>query len=266
MGKAVGDIAVATARLWLELPAPDHEAALSLLQCTDSLPELDAKATRQRTPLRVVANVLAGNINVATEMLGQMVKQEAKDEYTASALIAVADPLEKEYERATEANQPEASKRLAEKLASIYAFLLEHVKVQADTPLDQEIAIRRRLAQSYARLAKHPDAIPHYEWLREKVALETAGDVLHGLAIAYQETEKYGAAAEIWNTLSKGLKNKSDDWYEARHYLIWCCVKAGDQDRARKLMQFFRLTNATIPSKEWAGKFEALEKELAGEE
>jgi len=213
-----------------------------------------------------VANVLAGNIDVATKMLGKMVEQEAKDEYTASALIAIADPLEKEYERSAEANQPEAAKRLAEKLASIYAFLLEHTKAQADAPADQEIAIRRRLAQSLVRLGKRAEAIPHYRWLQDRVPLATAGDVLHGLATAYQDTQKYGDAAEIWNTLSKGLKDKSDDWYEARYHLMWCCAKAGDQERTRKLMRFFRLTNANIPTKDWAAKFDAFEKELGNGE
>jgi len=177
-------------------------------------------------------------------------------------VTAIADPMEKEYHRLVSIKKHTAADRLAQRLLKLYTFLLDHVAKRSDAEPAQQIAIRRRVARCHDRLRQPAEALAHYEWLRTQVPIETAGDVLRGLALAYQATEQYDKAAEAWGTLSKGLPKRSDGWFEARHGLIQCHMKAGDVDHARKLMKLFRLVHAKIDSKAWAAEFDALGKEL----
>ena len=261
LAKAVADIATAAARLYLDLPTPNPAAALAILERTNAMPEIDDKAASQRLALTIVANVLAGNVGAATTLLDKLMKQKAEDPNAANALIAIADPLEQEYERAAAAQKKEAGERLAPKLVSLYAFLLDHGQPGATG--GQEPALRRRLARSHQRLGQHREAIVQYEWLLAHVPREKSGDVLRGLAIAYQQTRQYDSAIDMWRTLSRGLGKKTEGWFEARCSLIQCHAKAGRVDQARKLMQYFRLQYSQIPFEEWWHKFNALERELA---
>ena len=263
LAKAVAAVSTAAARLYLDLPTPDPAAALALLERTGTMPEIDDKAARERLALAIVANVLAGKIDRATRLLDQLMKQGGDDPSAANALIAVADPLEREYERCVADKKAGAGERLAHKLATLYAFLLEQRKGKPSDAGAQEAALRRRLARSYQRLGQHKEAIPHYEWLRANVPRETSGDVLRGLAVAYEQTGQYDSAIQMWRMLSRGLGKKTEGWLEARYSLIQCHAKAGRLDQARKLMQYFRLQHSQIPSQEWWHRFNALERELA---
>ncbi len=259
---AMADIAAAAGWLWLDLPHTEPAALVDMLRRAQALPHAGEKTARQLRALFVAALALSGRVEEAARRLDDVMKNGAADPYAANALIAVADPLEREYQRRLKGSDPGSAKRLAEQLVQVYAALLAHVSAAQGEHEAQEVAIRRRLAHSLLRAGRYKEAISHYEWLRARVPLAKAGDVLHGLAVALQRTGEWARAADVWRVLAQGLQPKTTDWYEAQHSLIRCLLKAGKTDAARKRLQYFKLLYPKIADAAWRAKFAALEREL----
>jgi len=262
--KSAATLALATVRRLLALPVPDHATALGLLGRTESLRDLGDEVVAQRLALRIEANVLARRTDVATKLIDALLERGTIDPHLAQAFANVADPLEREYERLENATRYDEAKGLGRKLVRIYTLLLRHVSRSPDKRVRaQGISVRRRLARGLQRLGDHKKAIPHYKRLVAKVPRETSGDVLRGLAVAYEHTRSYEAAIATWRVLSRGLKQKSDEWFEARYHLIRCYLRAGRRDQARKLLDYLKLQCPRLEAGKWTGQFKKLDQELS---
>ena len=271
VAEAVIDVAVAAARRLLDLPAPGPTTGLALLERVETLPHAAGRAPDQRLALRIKAYLLAGRTEGAAKLLDVLLEGKSAGAAVAGTCADIAEALEKQYQGLLKDGNSAGARPLGERLISVYGFLLRYLSGSKDAHArSQEISVRRRLAHSLQRLGRQRTAISHYEWLfnkvPEEIPLEKAGDILHGLATAYEHTGQYDAAAKTWRTLAGGLEQKSEGWLEARYHLILCRYRAGRPDHARKLLDYFKLQCPSIEIEQWSRKFHALEQQLASEE
>jgi len=261
LAQGTTQVALAGARLWLSRPKPDTAAVLALLGRLDTMKGVigEAAAGQLRT-LRVEANLRAGKIEDVARFVEDLLAggDEAKARYRVFA--AVADPLEKQRERLAAERDADGVARLDTLLLRLYEALAAYARDAKD--LQQQVAVRRRLGHALQRLGRHADAIEHYEWARPHVPVAEAGGLLKRLAIAYEHANRHRDALPLWRMLAKGLKERSEDWYEAYYHLIRGYARTNRKDRARRTLRLLKLRYPAIRSRSWRKKYNRLAEEL----
>jgi len=262
--EAIVDIAVAAAGGLLDLPSPDYKAALDLLDSVRGWRHAGQRAVDEQQALRIRACVAMGNFDGALELIDVALARDARSAHLAHALATIVDPLEREYERLEREGKTPLAEGLARRLVDIYTRLLLYVQAdRAKAGGESELNIRRRLARNQVRIRHYGRALPHCEWVLERLPKEKAGDMLRGAALGREETQSYDKAVEAWRDLARGLPRNTSPWFEAHYHLILCHHKAGRDDHAARLMAFFRLQVHDIADEAWKRQFEALERELS---
>jgi tetratricopeptide (TPR) repeat protein len=264
LAEGIVTLAVAAAQRLLDLPDPHPKTAQTLLDRLEGWSALGALAAEQRAALRLSLTLRSGKLDEVLQQIdATLAKTRPQDTHAAQAIIRVADPLEKQSERSLQAGDPLTARRVDDRLLKVYNFLLDAARLSTDPAFqNQEIAIRRRLAPLLLRLGRTADAVSHYEFLREKVPQEKAGDILRGLGLAYEKLGRSEMAIDLWRLLATGLKQDTDDWFEARWHLIRSYWEAGQQDHARKLMEYFRLQYPQGAPGRWKTPFEELYRQM----
>jgi tetratricopeptide (TPR) repeat protein len=92
------------------------------------------------------------------------------------------------------------------------AFALPGPSRQQPALLTAAIVARNRLANEAVARGAWAEAIPHWQHMADLLesapALGPRGPILHNLAIAYEATEQWGAAAEAWTVLMNTLPRR----------------------------------------------------------
>jgi len=270
--KAMIDVILATGQLVADLPEHDLADIATLPDILDKLAKILPKAgysADDRLALKIQLLVKQDKISDAAHYIDTLLDHQKTGLQPRRVMIDIADGLEAKYSELEKVNNDDRIAVLDEKLIRIYNILL--AGQGTDKGLingRQEISIRWRLARSLQRTGRNDEAITHYEWLfkqiPEKLTLEKSGDILQGLARAYEENQEYEAAIEKWRVLSRGLKKDTEAWFETRYHLMLCHKKAGRLEHARKLLAYLKLQYPRIKFKKWRNKYNALEQELAG--
>jgi tetratricopeptide (TPR) repeat protein len=201
----------------------------------------------------------SGDVDAALELLEPLVRADQIDARLVRSLTSVADPLEAESERLRHRGQGSEQRNVDAMLEQLYRLLLECAKRSKDTASQtQEASLRRRLARVAQRLGRHARALPHYVWLLKNIKRETSGDVMRGLAIAYEHVRQYDQAIPLWQELCAGLDRGTDGWFEARLHLIRACQRAGMPTRAKRLLDYLNLDFPGEKAGRWRKEFDEL--------
>ena len=268
LSEAAVHVAHAIARSFLALPRPRWDKARRLLDRLDASDTLGHIEAGQRRALRLEVKMLAGGLDQAWELIDSSMKRLRVEPHVAQAIARIADRLDRDWSQRATAQTPTQLEQRGRRLVRIYEFLLREMRRRSDDAAgDQELNLRRRLGRTHLRLRDYREAIRHSKWVESKWPAHQAkpADVLRTLAVAYEETERYESAIQRWRTLARGLKAKTEGWYEARYHWILCCHKAQKRTTARKLLGYFELRYPTIGSAAWKEKFEELGRELGKE-
>jgi len=262
----VVDVAVATARRYLELPSPASARALALLEKLDGLSSHRGRAARRRLALRGRAHVLSGDVEAAGQCISKLLDSPAAaDGQAARAFADMVGPLAERFDRLTEAGKADAAARLGGQIVRMQNLLLRYVTESTDPAVRRrEAAVRLALAEMLRKLARHAEAVGQYQWLLRNTPQREAGAAIRGLAICQEEMRRYGLAAGRWRVLANGLKKNTNGWCEARYHWIRCLYRDGRRDQARKLLKYFRLQHPKIAVGEWQAAFDALGEEIGG--
>jgi len=261
---AVVDVGVAAARRYLELPAPAPARGLALLEKLDRLESHRARAARQRLALRARAHVLSGDAEAAGRCVWKLLgSSAAADGAVARAFADMVGPLAERFDRLTASGKADAAGRLGGQVVRMQEMLLRYVKQSGDPAIrGQEAAVRAPLAEMLTKLARYAEAAAQYEWLLRNTPKQKAGAAMRGVAMCRERMGRYGPAAERWRELAKGLKKNTDGWCEARYHWMLCLYRDGSRDRARRLLEYFRLQHPEIRVGQWQAAFDALGKEI----
>ena len=262
--RTVVDVAVATARRYLELPAPRPARAVAVLDRADKLAAYRGRAGRQRLALRCRAHLLAGDMAAAERAFSGLLRSPvAADGNAPPVLASLLGPLMDPFDRLTKAGKTEAAAGLGGRMARMQERVLRSVSA-SPTPAvrAQEGAARWLLAEILRKVGRHAEAAGQYEQLLPNTPKRKAGPVLRGLAICQEKSRRYASACERWQALAGGLKKKTDGWYEARYHWFWCLYQQGRRDDARKRLAYFRLQHPRIATGIWQAAFDALGQEM----
>ncbi len=268
--RSVVDIALRTATRYLEPAKPDMPAVQALINDSETLLKILREpnhAADQRLVLTLGIQWLDGRIESANKSLDNLLSRPGGRAAACPHLAVMADILERHYDRRIADGNETGARQLVEPLVRTYTVLLENAS-QASVAVDrgQEITLRRRLAQNLLRLGRDREALAQYEWLFRQVPdhlpLEKAGDILQGLGHCYETVGRYDQALDQWRTLAQGLKENTDDWFEAQYRMIRCHQRAGRLEHAQKLLTLLRLRYPRIESANWRKQLDALDREL----
>ncbi len=267
--RSMVDAALRTAAHYLEPARPDMPAIQALINNSETLLKMlhdPDYAADQRTILTMTMQWLDGRGESANKNLDTLLGRSGSRAAARPYLAMMADVLERQYDRRIAQGNETSARLLAEPLVRIYTALLEDAgQASVSANRDQEIALRRRLAQNLRRLGRDREALAQYEWLLRQVPdplpLEKAGDVLRGLGYGYEALGQYDRALDQWRILAQGVKENTDGWFEAQYHLIRCHQLAGRLDHAQKLLHLLRLRCPTIESANWRKRLDALDRE-----
>jgi tetratricopeptide (TPR) repeat protein len=150
---------------------------------------------------------------------------------------------------------------MAWRILRVYEFLYAHVQSDVHAGAATRNAIRGRLGRAYMRLQKYAEAVPHLE--RALAAAPRSAELMRALALALQQTGKYGDAVAQWRSLAGGLERGSDGWFEAHYERLRCYVAMKEFDHAGKLLRYYLeyLHPEDAPAA-WNTKFSQLQTEL----
>jgi len=260
----VVDIAVATARRYLELPTPRPAAALAALASVDRLAALPDRAALKRRTLAVRAHLAAGDPEAAMKGIAPLLGPPGESGPAgADALAGVVDPLMAEVDRLAAAGKAEAARTLGEQVVRIQQLLLRDVTAgQATDRAAREPAVRFRLAETLRRLGRHSEAAGHYDWLLAHVPRGKAGAAIRGMALCREQAGRFAQASELWAELARGLEKSTEGWYEARYHWFRSLYRQGRREDARKLLAYFRLQHPKIAAADWQARFDELAREV----
>jgi hypothetical protein len=268
LAKAVAFIAHAAARGWLSLPDAQPQAALQLLDLLDKNEELRDVEPGRRLALRLEAKMLDAGIDETWTLVEEFLDQSFVEPHVAQAIARIAERLEDE--RGTQAQEGDAAQAadLDRKLLRVYTFLQEQIMHRTDeAAVRQKLNLRRRMARVHLRLDQPKQALPHLKWVRGKwpEGQPLPADMLRGLALGYEAVGRHDLALDRWQTLVRGVKAKTPEWYEA--YFHWIQGYAAQKQiaRARKLVDYLKLRYGEIEDPTWKARFQAIEKELREE-
>lgn len=260
------DVTLTAAEWSLTLPGAGQELGRTLLIQSEKLVVI-LDETSYRSPYRGTLAVLvflqSGDEDAAFQRLDQLVRSADDDPHAVRVLTRIGELLERRYDKLAQAERTEAAQGTADRLVGVYTYLYRRLpdSTSGDT-LRQQAVIRLHLADALRRTGNARTALSHYEWLRENVPTEQAADVLRGMAIAYEQTDRFDEAIASWRTLALGLGRSTDRWLEARYHLIDAHRRAGRPEHAAKLLQMFRMQHGTVESEPWRRRFDDLAYKL----
>ena len=84
---------------------------------------------------------------------------------------------------------------------------------------------------------------------------------LRRAGLADYQAGNFDRSATRWRTLLAGLPKDSESWFEAKYYQVKCLEKTAPQ-KARKVLQQFRLLHPDLGPAAWRAKFEELTQSL----
>lgn len=150
------------------------------------------------------------------------------------------------------------AREVDEGLVWIYGFLLECGGVGGGEVME----LRNRLADGLSRCGRYGHAVEEYLGLLKVIRRDRSGDVLRGLANAYECAGLYGEAIVPWRRLAKGLEEGREGWLEAHYHLILCRLRSGQVEQGCKLLAYFELRHGEIDDVSWRERFAELGREL----
>jgi tetratricopeptide (TPR) repeat protein len=255
-------LAIETSRCLLNLNPPDPEKVLELIENEkmQKIQNVVHQSEDEWLVQRIKANLMAGNINPAAGLIETLPGKAT----TANPFIEISKLLEQTSGRLIENHNSADAESIDKKLVMIYTTLLDnYISKSSDEQMRaNEPLVRVLLANCYLRLREYQKAIDHYEWYMSNAPKGKSPDVVRSLAIAYEQTKSYDQALQQWRTLYRGLKRRTNKWIEAGYHLIWCHIRSGNLDHARKVLEHFELLCPRSELGEWGQKFDALKEEL----
>lgn len=260
--QSVAELAAATAERLLYVEGADPNAVRMFIDRIE--PRLSVTSSSQARMMAVHAEIdlSTGDLQAGITRLNDVLRLKSSDPAVAATLMHIASMLEQI--RASAAKDDPQGQGSDQTLARVYLFLVEHVRTSADAAMrEREPAARLCLAQCLARLGRHSEAIPHYEWCVSDASAKKSQAALVGLATAYERTAKHEQALQRWRELYRGLPRRTDGWIEAAYHLIRCHINLGHRDHARDVLAHFMTLCPRSELGQWSERFEVLEKECS---
>lgn len=141
-------------------------------------------------------------------------------------------------------------KRLVERLGDDPAVL--------QSTKNAQVAVSR-LAHYSAELGQHAEALRS---LTKLLAIFPSDPgYLRRAGMASFQAGEFSTSLEHWRKLVNGLKDGSEEWYEAKYYQIACLAKI-DRVKARESLEQFRLLFPEIGPPAWRSKFAELKQQV----
>ena len=257
----VAKVALAVAQRYLELPAGRSEGAIRVLNSAAKLLPEGTAGARRGMALRAWAQFAGGKTD-AGRTLEALLAPGGDASDTADVLAALVGFLSARFDRLS-GQEAKAARAAGEQLVRVWEVLLADVaKVPPSRRQAREAAVRLPLAQTLLRLGRFAEARPHFGWLVERLPAARAGQAIRGLALCEELAGRPDLAGERWAVLARGLEKSTSPWYEARYHWVWCILRQGRKDDARRMLAYFRLQHPAIVDENWRAKFDELARQL----
>ena len=259
--EADAHMAYLLARLYVYGPEPDLRKALLLLQGF----ETRYRITRQwdllcglAKKLRIECCLQLQLLDDAEKELGSIVADGPVDQATRAFLSECADRC---YRQSREA-KTNGDASLAAQHAK--AALIVYRKLSGIAPADKSLHdhIQLRLAELYADTDQPEQAEALY---RQKLEQDPASaEALYRLGLISEKQEKWQDAFSAWQKFSRGLKQGTAPWFEARYREAWALAKLGKQTDACEVIAATRIRFQDFGGGEYGRKFTQLTAEVCG--
>ena len=263
LAPAIVDVALGVAQRLLELPRPDTARVLGMVDSIDNWNGTGEHAADARLSLRIGALAQAGDTNAVTQLIRQGLAQSS-GAALAKALTNVVDSLESRHQDLVDSGKKSDAAVMAKMLGDVYQFLVKQAAESDDEKLRAvEITLRKRLANN---LLQHQnrleEGLEHYQSLAKIIDPRKHGDVIRGLALAYERSGQFEPALDQWRTLATGLSRNTDHWFESKYHVIVCYIKTNKLEHARNLLKYVMLQYPKIRVGDWQLKFDQLAQQL----
>lgn len=259
-GTWVAQVKLSLAEMYMT-PAFDQAAkALDLLENfdqhhADESNRLKLQAVRSRLTLYCQQQQWAA----AEVELATFLDRPSASEANGTALLLAAQSMNSAGRAALGQRNFKDSSRYYHRSAATYEALIEWMNARhLDDSQKREAHIRA--IQIYLYLQEPDKAASHlqiiYDPDRKEHFLERS------IALVDQMRKNYKEALERWQTIEKGVDRRTDDWFEARYYIITDMAETGEKEKAIKLLKFTKVLSPDLGGPKWKPRFLKLEEDL----
>ena len=262
--EADAHMAYLLARLYAGGPEPSPQKALRLLQGF----ETGYAAGKQRDilcnmvkALRIACYLQLYRFKDAEKEALGMTAGGPADQAARSFLSDCAD---RHYDSAIAAkgsSDAGLAKKQAQAALIIYKKLVRNAGADAADKKHCD-AIQPRLAELYAATDQPEQAEALY---REKLAQDPASaDAMHSLGAVLEQQGKWQDAFDTWQKFSRGLKQGTPPWFEARYRETCALIRLGKNSDACEVIAATKIRFQDFGGGEYSGKFAKLNETVCG--
>jgi hypothetical protein len=262
--EADAQMAYLTARLYSGGPEPDPQKALQLLQGF----ETRYAAAQQRDilcgrvkELRLACYLQLYRFKDAEKEVQDMAAGGPADQAARSFLSDCAD---RHYNAAVLA-KGSGDAALAKREAQAALIVYEKLAQTRDTAEKQRCdGMQLRMAELFADTDQPVQAEALY---RKKLAQDPASaDAMHSLGTVLEQQGKWQDAFDIWQKFSRGLKQGTLPWFEARYRETCALIRLGKNSDACEVIAATKIRFQDFDGGEYSVKFARLTETVCGVE
>ena len=259
-GTWVAQVQLSLAEMYMSAAFNQADDALDLLenfsQIHSGVPSrLKLQAIRNRLTLYCRQKQWAA----AEVELVKFLDRPSTSEASGAALLLAAQGMNTAGRAALGKRKYKDSTRYFRRSAAAYEALLEWMDAnQLDDAQKREAHIRA--IQIYLYVQDPEKAGPHLQAIYDPNRKEHF--IERGIALVEQMRKNYREALQRWQAIEKGVERRTNDWFEARFYIIKDMAEAGQKEKAIKLLKFTKVLSPGLGGAKWKPRFLKLEKEL----
>ena len=254
------------ARLYVNGPEPNPQQALPMLQGFESR----YPVTRQRDllyglvkKLRLKCFLQLRRLDDAEREISSIAAKGPADQETLACINEYADQY---YRQARDARAQGDTALAAEKAQAALAVYKKLSSIVAADAKGKNLYdhLQMRLAELYADTNQPQQAEALY---RKKLEQDPASaEAMHGLGLILEKQEQWQDAFDTWRKFSKGLKQGTPPWFEARYRAAWSLTQLGKQSDACEVIAATQLRFQDFGGGEYGRKFVQLKETMCGVE
>ena len=254
------------ARLYVNGPEPAPQKALQVLQGFESR----YPVTRQRDllyglvkKLRLKCFLQLRRLDDAEREISSIAAKGPADQETLACINEYADQY---YRQARDARAQGDTALAAEKAQAALAVYKKLGSIVAADAKGKNLYdhLQMRLAELYADTDQPQQAEAIY---RKKLEQDPASaEAMNGLGLILEKQEQWQDAFDTWQKFSKGLKQGTPPWFEARYRAAWSLTQLGKQSDACEVIAATQIRFQDFGGGEYGRKFAQLKDTVCGVE
>ncbi|MCE2791487.1 MAG: hypothetical protein LW697_03415, partial [Blastopirellula sp.] len=117
--------------------------------------------------------------------------------------------------------------------------------------------LRLRQAAIWEAAGEEAKALASLEQLAEQLPRRLDVQLRLARALA-RNPERQTAALSQWRRVSAGVKDRSDEWYEAKYQVARLLLESGQKAEAKKLLDYLSVVPPGWSDSKWKQQFDAL--------